>query len=252
MIANIIKGIQAYFSAITLLNKLKLWKYFAIPIAISFGIGILIILLAYGLSDNLGNYIAGIWRFEWGKETVTAISHVIGGLLIVALGLVVYKHLIMALSAPFMGPVSEKIETHLTGSVPQKEKGFKAQSTALSRGIRLSLRNIVKELFTILPLFIIGLIPVIGFITSILIFLVQAYYAGFGNMDYTLERHFSYKESIQFVKKHKGLAIGNGIIFILMLLIPIVGIIIVLPFSVVASTLVTVKALHPEKFIENQ
>jgi CysZ protein len=76
---------------------------------------------------------------------------------------------------------------------------------------------------------------------------VQAFYAGFGNMDYTLERHFSYKESIEFVKKRKGIAIGNGIVFMLILLIPVVGILIVLPLSIVAATIETLKALHPEK-----
>ena len=74
--------------------------------------------------------------------------------------------------------------------------------------------------------------------------MVQAYYAGFGNMDYTLERHFQYKDSLQFVRKHRGLAIGNGIVFILFLLIPIIGVILVLPLSVTAASTRTVEALQ--------
>ena len=33
----------------------------------------------------------------------------------IVIGLILFKHIIMALSAPFMSPVSEKIEAHLTG-----------------------------------------------------------------------------------------------------------------------------------------
>jgi CysZ protein len=73
--------------------------------------------------------------------------------------------------------------------------------------------------------------------------MVQAYYAGFGNMDYTLERHYKYKDSLQFVRKHRGLAIGNGIVFILFLLIPVIGVILVLPLSVTAASTRTVQAL---------
>jgi len=76
---------------------------------------------------------------------------------------------------------------------------------------------------------------------------VQSYYAGFGNMDYTLERHFKYSESIQFVRQNKGIAIGNGIVFMLMLLIPVVGIILVLPLSVTAASTETLKVLQNNK-----
>ncbi len=53
-----------------------------------------------------------------------------------------------------------------------------------------------------------------------------------------------------FIKKHKGIAIGNGLIFTLMLFIPFVGIMITLPISTVASTIDSVKKLHADKFLK--
>ncbi|WP_420571402.1 EI24 domain-containing protein [Kordia sp.] len=247
MIKGIFNGIQAYFSAYTLLNKLNLWRFFAIPVAISFILGIVIIFTAYGLSSTIGDYIAGIWPFSWGKEMFTDISHIIGGLIVLALGIVIFKHTLMALVSPFMSPISEKVEQYLLGTVHKQNSGLKAQTSALARGIRLNFRNLLVEILWIIPFFIFSFIPVIGIVFVFLIFLVQAYYAGFGNMDYTLERYFPYKKSVEFVRKHRGIAIGNGIVFMLILLIPVVGILIVLPLSVVASTLTTLKALHPEK-----
>ena len=84
-----------------------------------------------------------------------------------------------------------------------------------------------------------------------MLFIVQAYYAGFGNMDYTLERHFAYRESIQFVRRNRNIAIGNGIVFMLFLLIPVIGIIIVLPLSVTAASINTVNLIkNNPKLIE--
>jgi CysZ protein len=114
----------------------------------------------------------------------------------------------------------------------------------LWRGIRINLRNLGWELVITIPLLILGLIPVVNFVTTPLAFLVQAYYAGFGNMDYTLERHYKYRESVNFVKKNRGLAIGNGIVFMGCLLIPVIGIIIVLPLSATAASVVTLERLE--------
>ena len=242
MIKGIITGIRAYFGAFQLISKLKLWKYFGVPMLISLLLAIAIGGFAYSFSDNIGAFLGSFWPWEWGKETFQTISSVFGGLLIVILGLIIFKHLILALSAPFMGPISEKIEEHLLGeSSNKKQSSFVG---LLMRGIHVSARNLIKELLLSVVILLIGLIPVIGLISAFLLFLVQAYYAGFGNMDYTLERHFDYKNSVRFVRQNRGSALGNGIVFILFLLIPVIGVILVLPFSVTAATTETIKLIH--------
>jgi len=247
MIKEVTNGIQDYFKAYRLLNELNLWKYFRIPIIISFLLGVTILVASWGFSDNVGEYIASIWGFSWGKQTVIAISNFIGGLIVFALGIVIFKHALMVIAAPFMSPISEKIERHIYGIVKQPKKGLKAQASAFSRSIQLGTRNLVVEILWIIPFFIFSFIPVIGSGFLLLIFLVQAYYAGFGNMDYTLERYYPYQRSVQFVRNHRGIAIGNGIVFMLILLIPIFGMLIVLPLSAVAATITTLRELHTKK-----
>lgn len=245
MIKNIISGIQAYFGAFSLISKLKLWKYFIIPILISLFTFAIIGFSAYGLSDNIGEFLAKIWFWNWGKETITTITSFIGGVFVFVIGLLLYKHIILALSAPFMSPVSEKIEIHVNGQLKQhpQKTNFKTQ---LIRGVRISTRNLGKELLFTVPILVLKFIPVVNIFSTILLFLVQAYYAGFGNMDYTLERHLNFKDSIHFVKNNKGFAIGNGIVFMLFLLIPVIGIILVLPLSVTAAAVTTVNTLNKE------
>ena len=143
MFSNIIKGLQAYPKALTLLSTLKLWKYFVIPIVISVVVAIAVAFAAYGWSDNVGAIIAKIWIWEWGKEIVATIGTFLGGLIILVVGLILYKHIIMALSAPFMSPVSERIEAHLRGVAVVKKSEASFQ-TLLLRGIRINLRNLIN------------------------------------------------------------------------------------------------------------
>ena len=241
MIKNIFKGIKAYTGTFKLMRQLGLWKYFGVPILISVVSALLIGLLAWGLSGSIGGLISKIWFWEWGSETFRKISDVLGALTIIALGLIAYKHIILALSAPFMSPVSEKIEAHLLGETHQHRNTSNASQ--LWRGVRINVRNLLLELMFTIPLLILSFIPGVNIITSVLIFLIQAYYAGFGNMDYTLERHFDYSESTKFARNNSGIAIGNGIVFMAMLFIPVIGIILVLPLSVTASTTETVRLL---------
>ncbi|WP_349664824.1 EI24 domain-containing protein [Cellulophaga lytica] len=245
MLKNILKGIKAYAGTFALISKLKLWKYFLVPVLISVLTAAIIVLLAIWLSGSIGGFIAQIWIWDWGKEAFTAVSNFIGATVIVVIGLLLYKHIVMALSAPFMSPVSEKIEAHLTG-VPAHSHTNTTFSEQLWRGICINVRNLAKEILFTIPILLLGFIPVIGVVSTVLLFLMQAYYAGFGNMDYTLERHFNYKESVAFVKKNRGLAIGNGIVFMLFLFVPLVGIILVLPLSVTAATLKTVEILKKD------
>lgn len=245
MVQNIFNGIKAYASALGLISALGLWKYFAVPVVISFITAVLIGLSAWSWSDSVANTIGLLWVWEWGADLFHSFTEIIGGILIIVLGLIVYKHIVMALSAPFMSPVSTVIERHFLG---EKHIHRNTSNTSqLWRGIRVNVRNLTMEIFITIPLLVLSLVPTLNIITAVLIFLVQAYYAGFGNMDYTLERHYGYKESVGFVKKHKGVAIGNGTIFTVMLFIPVIGVLMVLPLSVTAATSQTIRFIKEKK-----
>jgi CysZ protein len=67
---------------------------------------------------------------------------------------------------------------------------------------------------------------------------VECYYYGFSMLDYSCERHkLSPSESIAFISKHKGLAIGNGMVFYLMHVVPIIGWVLAPAYAVVAATI---------------
>ncbi len=245
MIPDVLKAIKAYAGTFRLLGTLGLWRYFAIPMAISFFTAVSIGFLAWGLGDNIGRAISKVWFWQWGAETFGLIANFVGALIVIAMGLILYRHVVMALSSPFMGPVSEKIEQHLYGSNHlHRNTSFVQQ---LWRGIRINGRNLLRELLLTVPILLVGFIPVIGISSSILLFLLQSYYAGFGNMDYTLERHFNYSQSIRFVRRNRGLALGNGMVFMMILLIPVVGIILVLPLSVTAASTETLRVMEKSK-----
>ncbi|WP_438961821.1 EI24 domain-containing protein [Nonlabens sp.] len=251
MFKNIIKGLKAYADGFALIGKLKLWQFFMVPMAISFFVAAMVVLAAYGLSDNLANLIDRLWIWEWGKETFHDVAVWISAISIILLGFILYKHAVMALSAPFMSPVSERIEKHF---YPQARNHVQHRDTTnmeqLWRAVRINLRNILYEFSITIPLLLLSFIPVVGIFFTILAFVVQAYYAGFGNMDYTLERHFKYRDSVNFVKRNRGIAIGIGTIFMLMLFIPILGVILVLPFSVTAASRATLEEMIKEENLQ--
>ena len=242
MISNLIDGLEAYLEAYEVISRLKLWRFFMIPMLISVLIFLSIVLVSISFSDEIGLYISSFWSWDFGKETINTVSMILGGVILISIGLIVFKHLVMILSAPFMGPISKKIEDDFTGVTSQTQ--VSSPLTLMFRSIKISSRNLFRELLLSIPILILGLIPLIGFFSLFLLFLMQAYFAGFGNMDYTLERHFSYQKSIQFVKANKGIAIGNGLVFMLFLLIPFVGVIFIIPFSVTSATISTVKIIN--------
>jgi CysZ protein len=73
--------------------------------------------------------------------------------------------------------------------------------------------------------------------------LIECYYYGFSMLYYTCERNkMGYQNSIQFITKRKGLAIGNGIVFYLMHGVLIVGWVLAPAYAVIAATLSLNKA----------
>ncbi|MFN5761680.1 MAG: EI24 domain-containing protein, partial [Sphingobacteriales bacterium] len=81
-------------------------------------------------------------------------------------------------------------------------------------------------------------VPLVGWISPIIAILIECYYYGFSMLDYSFERHkMNMLQSIDFIGRHKGLAIGNGIIFFLMHTVLFVGWIFAPAYAVIAATI---------------
>jgi CysZ protein len=242
MLKQSLQAIGAYARALQLTIRWNLWGYFVIPVLISLILGGAIFYAAYGLSDNLSAWIMQVYPFERGQAVVERASQILGGVLLVALGLILFKNLVIAFASPFMSFLSEKIERKLYGGKSPKFSVSRAVSD-LVRGIRVAIRLVARELGITLVLVLIGLIPIFAPVIPFLIFIVQAYYAGFGNMDFTLERHYRVRGSVGFVRDHRGLAIGNGAVY-LFLYFTVIGFMVALPLGTIAAATESLKHLR--------
>lgn len=237
MVQSIIQGFSAYLKGAKVLFQRKMLVFAFIPGLIALAILALFFGFSYNVSDDLAELVLGYYPYEWGRVWLEKILQVFGGLFVFFIGFILLKNVVLAVTAPFMSMLSAQIEGH-QGSSFSTSKFIED----LLRGIHISLRNLVRELGFTLILFLIGLIPILTPVTTVLIFLVQSYYAGFGVMDFTLERHTSVAESVAFVRSNKAYALGLGAIFMLLLYTGI-GFIIALPLATAGSTAHILKKL---------
>lgn len=147
-----------------------------------------------------------------------------------------FKYLFLILGSPVFAYLSEKTESILEGK--EYPFSFTQLWKDIKRGIRLALRNTLWQTVYTLAILILSMIPVVGWITPVIAFLVECYYYGFSMLDYSCERHqLTPSQSIEFIGRHKGLAIGNGIIFFLMHGFIFVGWVLAPAYAVVAATI---------------
>ena len=242
MFREIIDSFGAYFGTIDFIRKHRLHNYFIISGFISILIGLVIFGTSYFLSDDLGAFLFKLYPFERWSDYVLKILNFTAGGVVIILGLILYKYILLICIAPFMSPLSARVEEILTGESNETKFSIKQTGYEIIRGIRISIRNVVRELVFSLLLIILGLIPIFTVFVTPLLFVLQAYYAGFGNLDYYLERRANLKQSIRYVRRHRGLAIGNGAGFLLLLLIPILGLFLAPVLSTVAATKSAIEA----------
>lgn len=147
-----------------------------------------------------------------------------------------FKYLFLIIGAPVFAYLSEKTEAIIEGKdIPFN---FKQLLKDIIRGIKLSARNSLWQTVYTLSILLLSLIPILGWLTPVLAVLIECYYYGFSMLDYSMERHKkSPAESIFYVASHKGLAIGNGLVFYLLHFLPIIGWVLAPAYAVVAATL---------------
>lgn len=147
-----------------------------------------------------------------------------------------FKYLFLIIGSPLFAYLSEKTEAIIEGK--DYPFNFKQLLKDIVRGIRLALRNVLWQTVYTISILILSFLPVLGWITPLIALVVECYYFGFSMLDYSCERNkLSPSQSIAFVGRHKGLAIGNGMIFFLMHLVPVAGWLLAPSYAVIAATI---------------
>ncbi len=239
-------SIRAYGQALDIITRERLWRYALMPGIVSLAFSVFLFFAARYLATLAGDALLRWYPWETGIGLVRSIVTTIGTISVWVVAVMMYKYVVLILSAPFMSPLSAKVEALITGQSPE-HPGFHIgrASRELFRGIRVSLRNLIRELwFLLLLVILVAIFPLIAPVNGLLAFAIQAYYAGFGNIDYTMERHFSIRQSVVFVRDHKGMTIGNGTVFLLLLMIPVAGVFLAPSLATVAGTVETVEKLN--------
>lgn len=243
MVKDLSDGLFKYLKVFQTASQFKLWKYLFYSGIFSMLAGALIFYLAYKLGDNLGGSLFNWYKWDFGSKVIDEMEDWIGGLLIGIFAILIFKYIVLIIASPFMSFASEQLERQLSAYPAHTNFSLSQALKDLNRGVVLNLRNLFRELFITLLLLILGLFPLITIAIPVVLFMVQAYYAGFGNLDYFMERHYNVKGAVAFVRKHRFLAIGNGSIFLLLLMIPVLGWFIAPFFATIAGTLAAVERI---------
>lgn len=244
MLKEIIISIQAYFEAHRFIRKHKLWKWIIIPGIVYAMLFFFSMIFFFNTSSNFIEWLSlktGLKQWlDKVQDSWIGFLFALGGLVLFFLQILLYfsffKYIWLIVGSPVFAWLSEKTEAILEG------KDFPFSFTQLMkdmlRGIKIAIRNSLWQTVYTVSILLISFIPIAGLFTPILALLIECYYYGFSMLDYSMERNKKTPaESIYYIGRHKGLAMGNGLVFYLMHVIPIIGWILAPAYAVIAATL---------------
>ena len=244
MLKDIIIAIQSYLEAHRFIVKHRLWKWILIPgilYAILFCLGIYLFWISSSQAIDALFSVTGLkkWMFtiegSWLKF-LFIFGQVILQLVLLLFYFSLFKYLFLIIGSPLFAYLSEQTEAIIEGR--ELPFSFNQLLKDAFRSVKLSLRNALWQTVYTFSILILSFIPLIGWFTPLIALIIECYYLGFAMLDYSCERNkLSASQSIDFISKHKGLAIGNGIVFYLMHTVIVVGWILAPSYAVIAGTL---------------
>lgn len=249
MLKEIIIAIQSYREAHQFIIKHRLWKWIYIPgiiYALLFVAGIYLFWTTSNSAIEMVMLKTGVkgWLDRMHDSWLNfffIIGQIILRLILLLFYFSLFKYIFLIIGSPVFAYLSEKTDSIIQGrEYPFSMKQFLSD---MARAIKIALRNMLWQTVYLISILIVSFIPLVGWIGPMITLLVEWYYFGFSMLDYNSERNkLSAQESIEFIGHHKGLAIGNGMIFYLMHLVPVVGWLFAPSYAVIAATLSLHKA----------
>ncbi len=244
MLKEIIIAIQSFGQAHRFIVSHRLWKWIIIPgliYTILFIAGIYLFWISSNSAIEFVLLKTGVktWLDKMQDSWLYwffIIGQVILRLVLLLFYFSLFKYLFLIIGSPLFAYLSEKTES----IIEEKDFpfSFKQLMKDIVRGVSIALRNMLWQTVYVVTILILSFIPLIGWIAPLVSLFTECYYLGFSMLDYSSERNkMSTTQSIEFISRHKGLAIGNGMVFYMMHLVPVVGWIFAPSYAVIAATL---------------
>lgn len=244
MLKEIVIAIESFFKAHRFIRKHRLWKWIIIP-GIFYMLLFIVGMYFFVKSSNfVVSYISGTlgidrWVHRQDSDLLSFLflmGEIMVRLILIFFYFSFFKYVFLIIGSPVFAYLSERTEAIIEGK--EFPFSFKQLMKDIARGIKLALRNTMWQAVYTISILILSFFPVVGWVTPVIMLFVECYYYGFSMIDYSCERHkLSPSESIEYISRHKGLAIGNGMMFYLMHLVPFVGWLLAPAYAVVAATL---------------
>lgn len=240
MLKEIVIAIQSWSEAHRFIRQHKLWKWILIPGIVYTALFIVGMYFFWPAADDAISWISeqlkiDTWLQQKRSQWLSFFFVMMGmmlRLIMVMIFFALFKYLILIIGSPLFAYLSEKTEAIIENK--EHSLNWKELKKDAFRSIRMALRNSIWQTVYLLGLAIMSLLPLIGWITPVIALFMECYYYGFSMLDYSFARNkFTRQQSIDFIGRHKGLAIGNGIIFYLMH----VAIIFAPAYAIIAATL---------------
>jgi CysZ protein len=246
LLKELILAIRAYFSAHRFIVQHKLWKWMIVP-----GIlyAYLFVLGMNYFSQSSSFFIESIILKTGLKSWVDTLNNDLIGFFItmgsfwlwftlLLFYFALFKYLFLILFAPFFAYL------HLRIDAIKNETAFvfnsKAYRKLIARALLLNVTNLLWQTVYLIPIVIICTLPIIGWFTPIFTILIECYFLGAAMLDYSLASEQKNKvAAAAYVNNHKGLPIGNGLVFYLLHFIPIIGWMTAPFYSLIAAQLNT-------------
>ncbi|MFZ9660940.1 MAG: EI24 domain-containing protein [Chitinophagaceae bacterium] len=244
MLKEIVISIQSYFQAHQFINKHQLWKWILIP-GVIYAFLFMVSMFFFGKTATFViEYITNISGIrEWIQKLQNSwlgffftVAGVIFWLILMLLYFSMFKHFWLIVGSPIFSYLSEKTQAIIDGN--EYPFNFLNLLKDIWRGINLAFRNMIWQTVYIISILFLSFIPIVGWATPLIAMFIECYYYGFSMLDYSMERkRFSPQQSIAFISSHKGLAVGNGIVFYLMHGFIGIGWVLAPAYAVIAATI---------------
>ncbi len=251
LLRDFVGGITAYKKALQFIFKNKLTIYYLAPLLVAI---LFTIISFFGISiftdwlDSLYQAWFGITVKDTSFDVVKDYQEFFSGagtvLITILLKILMFflvfrvnKYVTLIILSPVLAYLSEKVDSIINN----RDYSFNAGQFLkdIWRGVLLALRNMLIEFVWVIGLWSATFfMPLLIPFTAVVLFFVSAYYYGFSMIDYSNERkRMSVKDSIHYIRKRKGLTLGNGVVYQLLVSVPFFGAIVAPITAVVAATL---------------